>query len=491
MRSIKIMGQDKVDVRGYILLAAFMLSIMLNACTKEVPAATQGNYVAQVDITIQDSKESIEEKYQAKVSLWQPELGFALLVFDQKPDISTLAYAAESNQDTFYAPFRIAGSASGSAAWGGGSAVWGGGSAAWGGGSAAWGGGSTAWGGGQGFSGSFAPQRANAAIWDKLDLGEAYDIARTWGAGITVAVIDTGIDLSHPALQRQLSPSSTWYDFVDNDNSPQEVAGGLGYGHGTAVAGIILQVAPEAKIMPLRVLDAYGYGDTDDIVSAIYLAVSYGADIINLSLGSGQMSSLLSTAIDYAYNQGVFVFVSMGNEGYSDNLLFPSSLASSDGSSSRKYNVFAIGSVNASNQISVFSNYKRELNGTITAGAIRFFSYGESIYTLYPEGRTIYATGTSFATPIVTGTMALMCAASQKANFSTRKLYCGENRGYNENLANFSNAYWNLYVGTREQVYQSSGDLRQLLGVDHNSPNRIEGRINIKSTLQAWWNYRN
>ncbi|MEZ4608284.1 MAG: S8 family serine peptidase, partial [Deinococcales bacterium] len=262
----------------------------------------------------------------------------------------------EPNEDTFYAPFRMSGS--NVTTWASGGAAWGGGGAAWGGGGAAWGGGSTAWGGGVGYTGSLPPQQQNAAIWDKLDLGEAYDLAQTWGAGITVAVIDTGIDTYHPAFSKHLSPSSTWYDFVDNDTFPQEVAGGAGYGHGTAVAGIIVQVAPDVKIMPLRVLDPNGYGDTDDIVSAIYHAINQRVDIINLSLGGSISSSLLTTAINDAYAKGIMVLVSTGNEGYSNDLLFPAKLAKEDSSTpNRTANVIAVGSINLNDELSLFSNY--------------------------------------------------------------------------------------------------------------------------------------
>ncbi|MEZ4606323.1 MAG: S8 family serine peptidase [Deinococcales bacterium] len=84
-----------------------------------------------------------------------------------------------------------------------------------------------------------------------------------------VAVIDTGVDLSHPMLSGKLAPSTEWWDYVDNDNSPQDVSGGEGYGHGTVVSTLILQVAPQATILPLRVLASNGLGDLDDVAAAI------------------------------------------------------------------------------------------------------------------------------------------------------------------------------------------------------------------------------
>lgn len=100
-----------------------------------------------------------------------------------------------------------------------------------------------------------------AAQWapEAMQLARAQRVTR--GAGVTVAVLDTGVDLAHPALAGRLVPG---YDFVDFDSDPSEVGVyGIdrGFGHGTHVAGLVALAAPDAKIMPVRVLDPSGRGN--------------------------------------------------------------------------------------------------------------------------------------------------------------------------------------------------------------------------------------
>ena len=122
-----------------------------------------------------------------------------------------------------------------------------------------------------------------------IRLPEAHTITR--GAGITIAVLDTGVDATHPALAGQLVNG---YDFVDLDADPSEGGSAeqnLHYGHGTHVAGLVALVAPEAKIMPLRVLDENGSGNIWVLAEALTYAINPdgnlntadGADVINLS----------------------------------------------------------------------------------------------------------------------------------------------------------------------------------------------------------------
>ena len=110
-------------------------------------------------------------------------------------------------------------------------------------------------------------------------------LAPNLGEGVKVAVIDTGIDLDHPGFAGRLAPAGEWRDYVDGDDFPMDEPGGAGFGHGTAVAGIIVQVAPNATILPIRVLAPDGRGDVDDVVTAIDHAITVGAQVINLSLG--------------------------------------------------------------------------------------------------------------------------------------------------------------------------------------------------------------
>jgi subtilisin family serine protease len=122
----------------------------------------------------------------------------------------------------------------------------------------------------------------------------------TKGAGVKVAVLDTGVDLTHPALAGKLLPG---YDFVDGDSNPSEelcaptpcTVQGIGFGHGTHVAGLIALVAPLAKIIPYRVLDPNGEGNAWVLAEALQQAVTDGADVINMSLGTQTRTRILES----------------------------------------------------------------------------------------------------------------------------------------------------------------------------------------------------
>jgi subtilisin family serine protease len=160
---------------------------------------------------------------------------------------------------------------------------------------------------------------------DQINAPEAW--ARATGAGATVAVVDTGVDLGHPDLQAKLVPG---VDFVAGRNDcppgPQDENG-----HGTHVAGIaaaatdngigVAGTAPGTKIMPVRVLDDAGEGDLEDVADGIRYAADHGAEVINLSLGElpivGQLTVLnqeIEDAVTHAWEQGSVVVGAAGNE---------------------------------------------------------------------------------------------------------------------------------------------------------------------------------
>ena len=141
------------------------------------------------------------------------------------------------------------------------------------------------------------------------------------GKGAVLAVIDSGVDLRHEDLRGSFVPG---YDFVDDDSDPSDA-----FGHGTHVAGIaaarannetgIAGVAPEVKVMPLRVLDDDGNGTTAGVTAAIHWAVDHGADVVNLSLSDGVtilnlFGSPLTNALNYAWSKGVVPVIASGND---------------------------------------------------------------------------------------------------------------------------------------------------------------------------------
>ena len=154
---------------------------------------------------------------------------------------------------------------------------------------------------------------------------DAWDLGYT-GKGVTVAVIDTGVDYTHPDLAPNFGDYLGW-DFVDNDNDPQETPRGDPRGaettHGTHVAGTIAAngqikgVAPDATLLAYRVLGPGGSGSTENVVAAIERAVQDGADVMNLSLGNSLNAPdwATSIALDQAMAEGVVAVTSNGNAG--------------------------------------------------------------------------------------------------------------------------------------------------------------------------------
>jgi thermitase len=237
-----------------------------------------------------------------------------------------------------------------------------------------------------------------------LNLSSAQLISK--GAGTTVAVLDTGAQLNHPALKARFAGVPR-YDFVDDDTDPSEPALAKNkqtlaqevVGHGTHVAGIVHLVAPQANIMPLRVLDREGYGTDFHVAEAVAFADTRGADVINLSLGSPSWSRLLRGKVDKAIGDGVVVVAAAGNYDsvqpqYPASNLAPVALKD-DG-------LLAVTSVSAAEKKSDFANY-----GTW----VDIAAPGEDILSTYPVSRYAYWSGTSMATPFVAGEAALIRSA--------------------------------------------------------------------------------
>ncbi|WP_295821262.1 S8 family serine peptidase, partial [uncultured Deinococcus sp.] len=241
-------------------------------------------------------------------------------------------------------------------------------------------------------NGRYEPIPQNSDPWQQIALDDVQAGRRASGNGMTVAVIDTGVDLNHPALAGGFTEPSTWHDFVDGDATPQD-EGELGHGltgHGTEVAGIVAQVAPAAKVMPLRVLGPDGTGDVASVAAAIVWAVDHGADVINLSLGSDQAMTAVSQAIAYANSQGVVVAAAAGNTG-AEGIDYPAAEFAA-----QPMNV-AVGSVDLHDVKSAFSQY----------GALELLAPGEAIYGPAPQERSAAWSGTSMSAPVVAGGLAL------------------------------------------------------------------------------------
>jgi subtilisin family serine protease len=217
------------------------------------------------------------------------------------------------------------------------------------------------------------------------------------GQAVVVAVLDTGVDTAHPALAANVLPNGV--NMLDNTFDVGDVPNGIDddddgqvdemVGHGTHVAGIVLQVAPDAGILPVRVLDSDGVGDTFSVTAGIYYAVEQGADVVNLSLGTTYESAAIQAAVDNAASQGVIVVAATGNGDRLQPVEYPASASS----------VISVASTTADGDKAEYSNY----NAMVDISAP-----GDDVGSTYPGGRYTSASGTSMSTPVVAGGIALI-----------------------------------------------------------------------------------
>jgi subtilisin family serine protease len=252
----------------------------------------------------------------------------------------------------------------------------------------------------------------------------------TAGANVIVAVIDTGVDTTHPVLVNSLV---TGYDFTRGKSGGSETADvsqstvavldhGMparvsqstvavldqssvavldgpqyaAFGHGTMTSGIVHLVAPQAKIMPLKSFHSDGTGYNSDILSAIYYAVSHGAKVINMSFNYSTSSQELTNAVNYATSMGVVCVAAAGNDG-EQATVYPGALK----------NVIDVAATGNNDIRSTFSNYG--------APPVWLTAPGEGVMTTYPYGTWAAGWGTSFSAPLVSGTVALMVSSSPTA----------------------------------------------------------------------------
>ncbi|WP_181391993.1 S8 family serine peptidase [Deinococcus irradiatisoli] len=245
----------------------------------------------------------------------------------------------------------------------------------------------------------------NLPSWQSIHLAEAQNLAPHLGQGVVVAVIDTGIDPAHPMLQGHLSAPGSWYDFANGDTNPTEVPtlSNGAYGHGTAVASVILQVAPNATILPIRALDSDGYGSSINIAKAVTWAILQGAKVINISAVSN-VDTTLTTVLNLAATKGVYVTLAAGNEAV-DKMPYPAINASKSGDFGLR--AINVGAVGGDSKMASFSNYGRDLE--ITAP-------GVDLVAAVPGGYAV-ASGTSFSAPVLAGTLALALGERQNLLF--------------------------------------------------------------------------
>lgn len=238
----------------------------------------------------------------------------------------------------------------------------------------------------------------------QMGMSQVWGDYGTGSSGITVAVLDTGVDYTHPDLEGKIIKGP---DYVDKDYDPKDM-----HGHGTHVAGIIAAglnnsqgiagLAPQTRVLAIRVLDEKGSGSLFNIAKGIAYAANNGAQVINLSLGSppggGAMKTLANFLASYAERKGSLIIAAAGNSG------------SAIGYPAAASKFLAVGAINEDSYLASFSNRGPELD--IVAPGVNIMS----TFPTYPVTANEsglpqnYASlnGTSMATPMVSALAAMI-----------------------------------------------------------------------------------
>jgi hypothetical protein len=231
-----------------------------------------------------------------------------------------------------------------------------------------------------------------------IGIPEAHLVSR--GAGTTIAVLDTGLDPTHPAFDGRIAPGG--WNFLTNTADFADVGNGLDdngnnlidelTGHGTMVSGLVLLVAPQAQILPLKILNSDGVGTAFAMAQAIDAAVAAGAQIINISAGSTMPSVAVRDAVNNAAAANCLVVAAVGNANRESPRLYPAGHDSA----------LAVAGTDADDIKAQFSDYGDHI--ILAAPAV-------DIVGPFPGAQYATANGTSFATPLVSGTAALIRSA--------------------------------------------------------------------------------
>jgi thermitase len=266
---------------------------------------------------------------------------------------------------------------------------------------------------------------AFALQWNLKMIGApaAWQVPLATGAGVTIAIVDSGVDLGHEDLSGKIVGH---VDCIEQPCTPGDTAGQDDYGHGTHVAGIaaaatdngrgVAGTAPDASILDVKVLDSDGSGTADDVAAGITYAVDHGAKVINLSLGNVSQSILGSAfqdALDYAFDQGAVPVIAAGND-----FVLPSGSAQ---------HAIVVGALNRQGVKATYSNIGSAQWVIMAPGG----DLGETdsscesapvgVLSTYP-GKYACLAGTSMAAPHVSGALAVLLGTGLTAQQAVDRL---------------------------------------------------------------------
>lgn len=236
------------------------------------------------------------------------------------------------------------------------------------------------------------PSYGSSWALPKIQAPTAWDSAN--GSGVTIAILDTGIDSAHPDLAPNLVPG---WNVYDNNSNTADV-----HGHGTWVAGVAAMAANNgkgsagvawgSKIMPVRIADPNAYAYWSTVAQGIYWAADHGAKVVNVSYNGVSGSSTVQSAAQYLRSKGGVVVVAAGNSGGLE------SIAAND-------SLLTVSATDQSDARASFSSY---------GAYVDLAAPGVSVYTTTVGGGYANASGTSFSSPVVAAAAALVLSANSK-----------------------------------------------------------------------------
>lgn len=294
---------------------------------------------------------------------------------------------------------------------------------------------------------------------------QAQTLVPTGASPVVVAVIDTGVDFTHPVFKNTIWTNTReipnngidddqngyvddvhGWNFAYNNNNPSDDEG-----HGTHVSGIVLGVGQNifanpvplqnVLIMPLKFLDSTGSGSNADAIAAIYYAANMGAKVMNNSWGGGSYSQALVDSIAYSYSKDALFVAAAGNSSTNNDTTpnYPASYSAT--------NEVVVAASDSTDVLASFSNF-----GTST---VPLTAPGVAILSSYPVGQYAQMSGTSMASPMVAGTAALMRYARPQMNCYQIKQLVSSTVDVKSNLASYVQTSGRVDVFSAVQAAQT------------------------------------
>ncbi len=299
--------------------------------------------------------------------------------------------------------------------------------------------------------------RPKENLWNLENIGAYKAHESSKGKRATIAIIDTGVDYTHPELSSNFKRKKG-YDFIKDDENPMDENG-----HGTHVAGISAGencgVAPDATLYAVKVLDSDGSGSDATVAAGIEWAMLNNIDVANMSLGGPTASMALEEMCRIASQKGLLLVAAAGNDGHGAS--YPAAFGDY---------VIAVAAVDRNNKHADFSNIW-ETNDISAPGV--------GIYSSYPGGEYRVWDGTSMATPHVSGALGLMISKTGKPNLAEETMYKTAKRL--ESSEPYDNS-WVFGAGLvrADSMMESScynGKINEILKRKHNSYNNMFKKV--------------